>query len=649
MSGTGAVQVQVPAQLIRTTNMNQITRAPRIVAQTTPVSINSSGAASISANIVTQHNQGQNNLQQNSQAFVATLATVLPSRPQATLVYSNVANPQQYVSQGQRLTVATAGGQRQVRPIQIQNARLPTNAMGVRVSTSNISNISIRAPNNVPVLTPTNVLTSNPNSMQSRGNGTVTSTGDRCLPTNISNARIIQVQQSPGGFGTGRIAGNLMTLHPVIMNTAAGPNRGNPTTITAKVQPSLTITHVGKLAQAGVNTSSATNLSHGTAMSSSATITSQPGLINATAVSQSGHQSQNQQITQIVSGLQGHQIVTVSQQQLLNAQNQSGNQNVVPLAITSRTSNILTGTLTQTIPSSSTAIIRSGTNVQTNSATILPIAKVLPQQQTSSEIQLQQNQPTIQSQQPTNVLIHTRTGNSGNSSVIPNSGSFLPTSGTFYYEHTSSSGTGNPVLTLTTSSVNNLTNASNQLREFVFVFVFFSLNLFIFSYLLDNTTNNISTSGLLSSVAFTPSSGSFAVVPANNRGISQIHGLVPTSNTGHTGQIQAVPVRFNPQLIVDNSQNHQGTHQIITMSQPGSNVVQNITSINTGQQHQQQQQQQSQQQYTHQSQLLQQQPSHQPQKQQQQQQQTHMLIPVSAKQLTPSPRPSILRKRDIEG
>lgn len=468
MSGTGgAVQVQVPAQLIRTTNINQVTRANRIVAQTTPpVSINSSGTATISANIVTQghpHNQGQNNLQQNSQAFVATLATVLPSRPQATLVYSNVASPQQYVAQGQRLTVATSGGQRQVRPIQIQNARLPTTAMGVRVSTSNISNISIRAPNNVPVLTPTNVLTSNPNSMQSRGTGTVTSTGDRCLPTNISNARIIQVQQPSGGFGTGRMTGNLMTLHPVIMNATAAQNRGNPTTLTAKVQPSLTITHVGKLAQTGVNTSSATNLSHGTTISSSATITSQPGLINATAVSSSGHQSQNQQITQIVSGLQGHQIVTVSQQQLLNAQNQSGNQTVVPLAITSRTSNILTGTLTQTIPSS-TAMIRSGTNVQTSSATILPIAKVLPQQQTSSEMQLQQNQSTIQSQQPTNVLIHTRPGNSGNTTVIPNSGSFLPTSGTFYYEHTSSSGTGNPVLTLTTSSVNNLTNSSNQIR-----------------------------------------------------------------------------------------------------------------------------------------------------------------------------------------
>lgn len=470
MSGTGgAVQVQVPAQLIRTTNINQVTRAPRIVAQTTPVSINNSGTA-ISANIVTQghpHNQGQNNLQQNSQSFVATLAAVLPSRPQATLVYSNVANPQQY-SQGPRLTVATSGGQRQVRPIQIQNARLPTTAMGVRVNTSNISNISIRAPNNVPVLTPTNVLTSNPNSMQSRGTGTVTSTGDRCLPTNITNARIIQVQQPSGGFGPGRIAGNLMTLHPVIMNAAAAQqNRGNPTTITAKVQPSLTITHVGKLTQAGINTSSATNLSHGTTISSSATITSQPGLINATAVSSSGHQSQNQQITQIVSSLQGHQIVTVSQQQLLNAQNQSGNQTVVPLAITSRTSNILTGTLTQTIPSS-TAMIRSGTNVQTSSATILPIAKVLPQQQTNSEMQLQQNQSTIQSQQPTNVLIHTRPGNSGNTTVIPNSGSFLPTSGTFYYEHTSSSGTGNPVLTLTTSSVNNLTNSSNQIREFFF-------------------------------------------------------------------------------------------------------------------------------------------------------------------------------------
>lgn len=103
-------------------------------------------------------------------------------------------------------------------------------------------------------------------------------------------------------------------------------------------------------------------------------------------------------------------------------------------------------------------------------------------------------------------------------------------------------------------------------------------------------------------------------------------------------------MRFNPQLIVDNSQNHQ----IITMSQPGSNVVQNITSINTGQQQQHQQQQSQQQHHQQQQQHQQPQLQHQTQ-QQQQQQQTHMLIPVSAKQLTPSPRPSILRKRDIEG
>lgn len=42
---------------------------------------------------------------------------------------------------------------------------------------------------------------------------------------NLPAARIIQVQQqNPGGpaqvLGTGRITGNLMTLHPLVMNTS---------------------------------------------------------------------------------------------------------------------------------------------------------------------------------------------------------------------------------------------------------------------------------------------------------------------------------------------------------------------------------------------------------------------------------------------
>lgn len=89
--------------------------------------------------------------------------------------------------------------------------------------------------------------------------------------------------------------------------------------------------------------------------------------------------------------------------------------------------------------------------------------------------------------------------------------------------------------------------------------------------------------------------------------------------TSQTTQIQSVPVRFNPQLIVDGGSAQQqqqpqpgGSHQIITMQTQPTNVSNNMTSV--------------------------------------QQQQTHT---VSANKVTAtvttSARPSILRKRDIEG
>lgn len=71
-----------------------------------------------------------------SQTFVATVATLLPPRHQtATLVYSN---PQQLGTNvtGPRLAVASPmTTQRQVRPIQISSARLPTAGLS-RVSTA---------------------------------------------------------------------------------------------------------------------------------------------------------------------------------------------------------------------------------------------------------------------------------------------------------------------------------------------------------------------------------------------------------------------------------------------------------------------------------------------------------------------------------
>lgn len=72
----------------------------------------------------------------HNQTYVATLATVLPPRHQtATLVYSN---PQQLGTNvtGPRLAVANPiATQRQVRPIQISSARLPTAGLS-RVNTA---------------------------------------------------------------------------------------------------------------------------------------------------------------------------------------------------------------------------------------------------------------------------------------------------------------------------------------------------------------------------------------------------------------------------------------------------------------------------------------------------------------------------------
>lgn len=86
------------------------------------------------------------------------------------------------------------------------------------------------------------------------------------------------------------------------------------------------------------------------------------------------------------------------------------------------------------------------------------------------------------------------------------------------------------------------------------------------------------------------------------------------SSGQQNNQIQAV--RFNPQLIVDNSQNNSGvTHQIITMQQVHTSNSQNQVPVQQVQ------------------------PS----------QQTHVQIPISSKTPVQSPRASILRKRDSEG
>lgn len=93
--------------------------------------------------------------------------------------------------------------------------------------------------------------------------------------------------------------------------------------------------------------------------------------------------------------------------------------------------------------------------------------------------------------------------------------------------------------------------------------------------------------------------------------------MIPLSSVTQTSNtVQAVPVRFNPQLIVDGTNQSTGnlnsTHQIITL-QTNSSIANNSGSNQTMPPLSQ-----------------------------------HILIPMSTK-VTASPRTTALRKRDIEG
>lgn len=466
----------VPTQIIRAPN---ITQSPRQKPRITQTSTSNLGNQTTNISSVGQ------SVCQNSQTF--TLATVLPQRQQAaTLVYPPT---QQYQTTGQRLAVASNITHRQARPIQI-GARLPS-AMGLRVSAANIS---IRAPS-VPVLAPTSVLTSISNTAQGRSGVTASTTN---LSTGIPATRIIQVQQQQSGtaqvLNTTRLPGNLMTLHPVIMSASGTGNR-IPSTIGAKVQPSLTITHVKSAMGQQPSNTAGTIVTQNTQQSTQSGANQHMQLVS---VNQQG---------QVLN--QGHQIVTVSQQQLIAAQNQqqSGIATVVPLSINTRTTNALTATMTSisgNIRGANVAPVSTGT-------TILPIAKVLPQQQQNqlvAEIQQHQQTNNTTSANVTNqqILLHARspstsgavTSVSVGGGVPSNVGSFIPSGGTYFYEHVANSSSGNTVLTLTqTSSAPSMSNAQQ---------------------------NSVNTSNIVTSVNYTPTGGgSFAVVPTNNRNINQMH------------------------------------------------------------------------------------------------------------------------------
>ncbi|EDV41137.2 uncharacterized protein Dana_GF23573, isoform B [Drosophila ananassae] len=204
----------------------------------------------------------------------AYVATVLPQRQQqATLVYSsNVSTPNANPNPGQQfnsrfavatptggVTTTTPGGttvtSRQVRPISL--------GKGFTGAKLNTTSISIRAPHPqlnasvTPSQTPVSV-SGGATVAPGRGPG---GAGAALTATNLPTTRIIQLQQ-PATAATqqiigsaARLAGNVM-LQPFLMSTSAAAKMGirPPVTMTAKVQPSLTITQlnpIGKLSTAG--------------------------------------------------------------------------------------------------------------------------------------------------------------------------------------------------------------------------------------------------------------------------------------------------------------------------------------------------------------------------------------------------------------
>lgn len=596
--------------------------------------------------IVTSQQQQQ---QQQQQTFVATLSTVMPQRQQtATLIYSNVTNPQQQftTATNQRLAVATPLlGQRPVRPIQIGNARLAT---GVRVSTANLS---IRGPA-IPVLAPSNVLSVNALQGRATQASNLTATTGGGLPA----TRIIQVQQPQSGgpshvINAGRLSGNLMTLHPVIMNTSTtaggGGVGGQRQVTTSKVQPSLTITHVGKLGNTGNASAIGQQQQHQSGgqpqiQLQSSSVGGPIGIVTSSQHQSQQQHQQQQQITQIVGLNQasGHQIVSIFKdynctcvsdtsiplstvQQIIGGPNIPVSGTVVPLSITSR---VAAGSAAN--PSTGQLVTR---NANVTTTTVLPIAKVLPQQTelvhgaatTSSSSNLTQQ----------NVFLHTR---SPNPSAVTSSTTttFLPTTGGgFFYEPistmsagvTSSSG-GGAVLSLSATPLATVSNHS---------------------------------SGPTTSVSYAPVGGtsSFAAVPTTsstttNRGVvvaqhqQQLQGMMPTQSS--------VPMRFNPQLLIDGSQ--QQPHQLQIHQQQSGSATATTHQIITVQQQQQQPAANSSIPATHKVTTSELNTT------------SHMVLPITAKGsatlanvtgagansssaavVTTSPRPTILRKRDSEG
>lgn len=576
---TGAMQVQVPTQLIRST----ITQNRTHLLQPNSVTVNSGNAQTIT-NIFQQSAQQQNingsttisvpstttggGQQQQQPTYVAT---VLPQRPQAaTIVYTSQQQQPFSSLQGQvqRMGIANAANTRQVRPIQ----RIPTTGIsgisGIRVNTSSLS---IRP--NVPGLTPTTVLTTQ-NRNASSGLVATSSTISNTIP-----ARIFQVAtsmpQSQSVTGSQQVLGqqnqtkilqaNVMTL-PIIVNN----NRIAQTVKAGQGMQSGLIAHVSKLASGSVSNDGSiiSNSITSSIPSNTMVATIQGGQVQGQTtqlqVSQNNNQQQGsyttqstQQVTNITNQ-GGNQIITVSQQQPQLMSNQGMHQqisnvsNVVPLQISARGGNIPIKTITVSTPNSGLDPSNIHRNLSSNSGgnlqatTIMPIAKIVSQQQNMNSVQ--------GGNQSAPVFIHTRipaTIASSNASQVVNV--TTPSSSTVY----SSSGTTVYYEQASVSIAPSLSSADTKTTS-------------------SGTSNN--------------ESSSYTVVSAPNVRYSEkmIHSIIANSfqsnavnNNHQTSGIQqhqqANQVRYSP-LVMDNQNSHGGQqqHQIITMTP--HNLIQHAQS-----------------------------------------------------------------------
>ncbi|XP_020799888.1 mucin-5AC isoform X1 [Drosophila serrata] len=264
-SPTGQVQliraIPQPRQRIITTSAG--VSGASVVTTATPVQAPTALSVSTGQPLNPQQAAGPG----GPQAYVAT---VLPQRQhQATLVYSsNVSTPNANPNPGQQFnprfavaTPTTTPGGTTVTPRQVRPIPLGKSFPAAKLNTTSIS---IRAPS-IPQLNASVTPSQTPVSVSGgatvapgRGPGVG---GSALTATNLHTTRIIQLQQPATGTtqqiigSAARLAGNVM-LQPFVMTTTAAAKMGirPPVTMTAKVQPSLTITQlnpIGKLSTAG--------------------------------------------------------------------------------------------------------------------------------------------------------------------------------------------------------------------------------------------------------------------------------------------------------------------------------------------------------------------------------------------------------------